>query len=191
MHLYLNGLISHYGYLSLLIGCITEGETFLLLGGLAVHEGLLRFKGVVLAAMIGGIIGDQVLFWLGYRFGTCILRRFSKYHHTITKVNGLIRKWPSLFIIGVRFMYGFRILGPIIIGTSRLKPLRFFILNVIGAALWSLIFVTLGYFSGELILPYLYKLDKHFNYFLWLGIGIIIFLIIRYIIRYCNHHYNR
>ncbi len=51
MHFDINGLITQYGYLALLIGCIAEGETFTLLGGVAAHEGLLNFVGVVRAAL--------------------------------------------------------------------------------------------------------------------------------------------
>ncbi len=69
------------------------------------------------------------------------------------KANRLIKRRPSLFVIGARFMYGFRIIGPIIIGASRLKPLKFFLLNVTGAAVWALLFVTLGYFAGGIIAP--------------------------------------
>ncbi len=186
MHIDINGLITQYGYLALLIGCIAEGETFTLLGGVAAHEGLLHFSGVVLAAMIGGIIGDQLLFWLGRRYGTRILRRFSKHQETIGKAKRLIQKHPNWFVIGSRFMYGFRIVGPIIIGTSRVKPLRFFILNVIGAALWALIFVTLGYFAGEIITPWLHKLDQHVKPLLWLVAAIVFGIVLRYLIRQWN-----
>ena len=186
MHIDINGLITQYGYLALLIGCIAEGETFTLLGGVAAHEGLLHFSGVVLAAMVGGIIGDQLLFWLGRRYGTRILRRFSKHQETIGKAKRLIQKHPNWFVIGSRFMYGFRVVGPIIIGTSRVKPLRFFILNVIGAALWALIFVTLGYFAGEIITPWLHKLDQHVKPLLWLVAAIVFGIVLRYLIRHWN-----
>ncbi len=188
MHIDINGLITQYGYLALLIGCIAEGETFTLLGGVAAHEGLLHYGGVVVAAMVGGIIGDQLLFWLGRRYGKRILRRFSKHQATIGKANRLIQKHPSLFVIGVRFMYGFRIIGPIIIGTSRLKSLRFFVLNIIGAALWALIFVTLGYFAGEIIAPWLHKLDQHLKHLVWLAAAIATGIILRYLIRRWNRH---
>ena len=55
-----------------------------------------------------------------------------------------------LFVIGVRFMYGFRIIGPVLIGASRLPPSRFVPLNILGAILWATIFVMLGYFGGAI-----------------------------------------
>lgn len=187
MHIDINGLISQYGYLALLIGCLAEGETFTLLGGIAAHEGLLHYGGVLLAAMVGGTLGDQILFWVGRRWGAKILRRFGKHRDKIAKAKRLIQRRPSLFVIGVRFMYGFRLIGPVIIGASRLKPLKFFVLNLVGAALWSLIFVTLGYFAGEVVTPWLHKLDQHFKHLLWLIAALVFALILRWFIRRWNN----
>lgn len=184
MHFDINGLITQYGYIALMIGCIAEGETFTLLGGVAAHEGLLNFIGVVAAAMVGGIIGDELLFWVGRRYGTKILRKLHKHQDKVAKANKLIRRRPELFVIGVRFMYGFRIIGPIIIGASHLKPLKFLILNVIGALIWSVIFVSLGYFAGEIIAPWLHKLDQHLKHLLWLVGAIVLAFVVRLAIRH-------
>ncbi|WP_342755103.1 DedA family protein [Pantoea sp. MBD-2R] len=162
-----NHLISQYGYLALFFGCIAEGETFTLLGGVAAHEGLLHYGWVVVVAMLGGILGDTALFFLGRYYGDTILKRFKKHQTQIAKANRLIRKRPVLFVIGVRFMYGLRIVGPIIIGASRLKPHKFMLLNVIGAVLWALIFVSLGYVGGQVIAPWLHALDRHLKQIFW------------------------
>ncbi|WP_067702565.1 MULTISPECIES: DedA family protein [unclassified Erwinia] len=162
-----NGLISQYGYLALFIGCIAEGETFTLLGGVAAHEGLLHYGWVLLVAMLGGILGDTGLFFIGRYYGSAILKRFKKHQKQIAKANRLIRKRPVLFVIGVRFMYGLRIVGPIIIGASKLKPQKFLALNIIGAMLWAVIFVSLGYLGGEVIAPWLHTLDRHLKQIFW------------------------
>ncbi len=167
-------LISQYGYLALFIGCIAEGETFTLLGGVAAHEGLLQYGWVVAVAMLGGIAGDTALFFLGRYYGENILKRFKKHQSQIAKANRLIRKRPVLFVIGVRFMYGLRILGPIIIGASRLKPQKFMLLNVTGAVLWAVIFVSLGYLGGQVIAPWLHALDRHLKQVFWLVLMLVL-----------------
>ena len=63
----LNTLISQYGYAALVIGSLAEGETVTLLGGVAAHQGLLKFPLVVLSVALGGMIGDQVLYLCGRR----------------------------------------------------------------------------------------------------------------------------
>jgi len=53
----MNHLISQYGYAALVVGSIAEGETITLLGGVAAHQGLLKFPLVVMAVALGGMIG--------------------------------------------------------------------------------------------------------------------------------------
>ncbi|OON38850.1 hypothetical protein BTJ39_15920 [Izhakiella australiensis] len=183
MHFNISQLIEQYGYLALFLGCIAEGETFTLLGGVAAHEGLLHYGWTILVAIIGGIIGDTVLYFVGRHYGDRILSRFKKHRLKIRKAQRLIHKYPTWFVIGVRFMYGLRIVGPIIIGASHLKLRRFLPLNVLGAIIWAFIFVSLGYAGGEFIGPWLHKFDHQLKYLFWLVLVIIIALILRWLWR--------
>ena len=60
----LEQLIESYGYIVLVIGTFLEGETILVLGGIAAKLGYLQLYGVVLAAFIGSLAGDQLYFFL-------------------------------------------------------------------------------------------------------------------------------
>lgn len=183
MHLDVTQLITQYGYLALFLGCLAEGETFTLLGGVAAHEGLLDYGWVVLVAMAGGILGDTALFFIGRSYGDRLLKRFKKHQTAINKARRLIHKYPTWFVIGVRFMYGLRIVGPIIIGASGLKPQRFLVLNVVGAVAWALIFVSLGYLGGRVIGPWLHAIDHHLKQLLWLLLAVAAVWGVRYLLR--------
>lgn len=176
----INGLIAQYGYLAVIIGSIAEGETITLLGGVAAHQGLLKLPLVIAGAAFGGMVGDQVLFFVGRHFGQPILGRFSRYQDKIAQAQTLIRRHPYLFVIGCRFMYGFRIISPIIIGASRLSPGIFIGLNIIGALLWAGIFVTLGYVGGEIIQPWLEHIDHHLKHGVWVIIALVAVLAVRF-----------
>lgn len=184
MTLDINHLISEYGYAALVIGSVAEGETITLLGGVAAHQGLLRFPLVVLAVALGGMIGDQLLYLVGRRYGTKILRRFSRHREKIHQAQTLIRRHPYLFVIGSRFMYGFRIIGPLLIGTSRLRPKIFLPLNIIGAIVWALLFTTLGYVGGEVIGPWLHQFDQHVKRWIWLILAIALVFCLRWWFRH-------
>jgi membrane protein DedA with SNARE-associated domain len=80
----INALIEQYGYAALVIGSVAEGETITLLGGVAAHQGLLKFPLVVAAVALGGMIGDQLLYFLGLRFGPTLLKRFAKHKRKLT-----------------------------------------------------------------------------------------------------------
>ena len=168
----INNLISQYGYAALVIGSMAEGETITLLGGVAAHQGLLKFWLVVISVALGGMIGDQLLYLLGRRFGGRILRRFARQKKRIQKAQRMIQRRPYLFVIGTRFMYGFRVIGPLLIGASRLPPKVFLPLNIVGAIIWALIFTTLGYLGGEAIGPWLHPLDAHLKHWIWLILAV-------------------
>ena len=175
----INNLISQYGYAALIVGSVAEGETVTLLGGVAAHQGLLRFWLVVASVALGGMIGDQVLYLLGRRFGGRLLKRFSRHQKKIRKAQRLIQERPWLFVIGSRFMYGFRIIGPILIGASRLSPKIFLPLNIVGAIVWALLFTILGYLGGEVIGPWLHHLDQHLKHWAWLIVVVMAVVAVR------------
>ncbi|SUH87700.1 membrane protein [Salmonella enterica subsp. enterica serovar Typhimurium] len=169
----INTLITHYGYAALVIGSMAEGETVTLLGGVAAHQGLLKFPLVAAAVALGGMMGDQLLYLLGRCYGGKILRRFPRYHTKIRRAQKMIQRHPYLFVIGTRFMYGFRVVGPLLIGASRLPPKIFLPLNIVGALIWALLFTTLGYLGGEVIAPWLHDLDQHLRHGVWLILAIV------------------
>ncbi|EAB5698265.1 DedA family protein [Salmonella enterica subsp. enterica serovar Virchow] len=176
----INTLITHYGYAVLVIGSMAEGETVTLLGGVAAHQGLLKFPLVAAAVALGGMMGDQLLYLLGRCYGGKILRRFPRYHTKIRRAQKMIQRHPYLFVIGTRFMYGFRVVGPLLIGASRLPPKIFLPLNIVGALIWALLFTTLGYLGGEVIAPWLHDLDQHLRHGVWLILAIVLVVGVRW-----------
>ncbi|EDY3653755.1 DedA family protein [Salmonella enterica] len=176
----INTLITHYGYAALVIGSMAEGETVTLLGGVAAHQGLLKFPLVAAAVALGGMMGDQLLYLLGRCYGGKILRRFPRYHTKIRRAQKMIQRHPYLFVIGTRFMYGFRVVGPLLIGSSRLPPKIFLPLNIVGALIWALLFTTLGYLGGEVIAPWLHDLDQHLRHGVWLILAIVLVVGVRW-----------
>ncbi|EBH2658812.1 DedA family protein [Salmonella enterica] len=176
----INTLITHYGYAALVIGSMAEGETVTLLGGVAAYQGLLKFPLVAAAVALGGMMGDQLLYLLGRCYGGKILRRFPRYHTKIRRAQKMIQRHPYLFVIGTRFMYGFRVVGPLLIGASRLPPKIFLPLNIVGALIWALLFTTLGYLGGEVIAPWLHDLDQHLRHGVWLILAIVLVVGVRW-----------
>ncbi|MDP1098097.1 VTT domain-containing protein, partial [Klebsiella quasipneumoniae] len=79
----------------------------------------LKFPLVVIAVALGGMIGEQLLYLLARRFGGRILRRFASQTARIRKAQRMIQHRPGLFVRGTRFLYGFRVIGPLLIGASR------------------------------------------------------------------------
>ncbi|MGB2904281.1 MAG: hypothetical protein WBB96_12815, partial [Candidatus Dechloromonas phosphoritropha] len=67
------------------------------------------------------------------------------------RVHELLEGHATLFILTLRFLYGLRIAGPMLLGTSRVAILRFVVLNVIGAVVRALTIGGAGYAFGLVI----------------------------------------
>ncbi|RMU62119.1 hypothetical protein ALP25_02890 [Pseudomonas syringae pv. syringae] len=148
-HLDLNALIAAYGYWVIFLGCLLEGETVLILGGMAAHQGALQLLQVIGLATLGGMLGDQLLFWTGRYSGERLLPKLKRHQSAIKRVEGLIQRYPTTSVFAVRFLYGMRLVGPMVIGASRLSPWRFALINVLSASVWATLFVCAGYWAGE------------------------------------------
>jgi membrane protein DedA with SNARE-associated domain len=141
--------IAEYGYLAVFIGASLEGETVLMLAGFAAHEGYLSFPLLAIVGALGGALSDTLFFMIGRRYGSRLLIRFPKLQPAAVRVSTLLQRYPSGLIIGVRFMYGLRIAGPIAIGMSDVPVSRFIFFNLIGAAIWALLVAGVGYVFGQ------------------------------------------
>lgn len=162
-------LLTDYGYLAVFVGCLLEGETVLVLAGFAAHQGYLSFLTVVLTAMFSGWMGDQTFFFLGRRYGMLLLKRFPDWAQRAQRVNVLLQRYHAGLIVIVRFLYGLRIIGPVVIGMSAVPALRFLLFNLLGAALWAPLVAGTGYLFGQ-TMQWLFADLKHFEEAALLGI---------------------
>ncbi|KTC55800.1 hypothetical protein AO262_28625 [Pseudomonas fluorescens ABAC62] len=187
-HVDLNALIASYGYWVIFIGCLLEGETVLLLGGIAAHQGNLQFLQVIGWATVGGILGDQLLFWAGRYSGERLLPKLKHHQSAIRRVEGIIHRYPTTSVFAVRFLYGMRLVGPIVIGASGLAPWRFALINSLSAAVWAVLFVSIGYWTGEALQQFLGDLKP---YRLPIFLGVIGLVVLVAAVRYLRRRSNR
>ncbi len=175
----LKELIADYGYYAVFLGSLTEGETVLVLGGIAAHRGYLELPWIMAAAFAGGWLGDLSYFFLGRRHGSAILARFPALRPRAEKAQRLIERHHAFVIIAVRFLYGLRTVGPMVIGMSAVPASRFLALNALGALLWAVVVAVAGYaFSNavEALLPQI----RHYEEYLFaavLAAGVLVWTI--------------
>jgi membrane protein DedA with SNARE-associated domain len=163
MHADLHALIQTYGYPLVFAGALFEGETILTLAGLAAHRGHLEWPVLWVLAAMGGMLGDTIYFALGRRYGAALLLRWPRFVPAIDRVHRLVHRNPALAVILVRFLYGVRIAGPVVIGSSRLSWPRYLSLNAIGAFLWAACWLGVGYLLGaaaEQLIGNLAKIER-------------------------------
>lgn len=141
-------LIATHGYIAVFIGTFLEGETILALAGVAAAYGYLSFAAVCAVAVVGAFLGDQTCFFIGRRYGNRVLARFPKLAAKAPRVQALLRRWDAAAVIILRFAYGLRIAGPIVIGTCGISPWRLAFFNFIGALIWAPLVAGVGYLAG-------------------------------------------
>lgn len=142
-------LIREYGYWIVFFGSLIEGESVILAASAAAYHGYLSLSKVILVAFVGTLCADQFFFQIGRRYGKAIFKKFPKLEAPAGKAFGLLHKYDTLFILSFRFIYGIRNVSPIVVGMSGISTLRFTVLNIIAAAIWSLLSCMLGYYGGE------------------------------------------
>lgn len=144
-----------YGYGAVIVGCFLEGETVLLLAGVAAQLGYLALPQVVAAAAIGGFCSDETAFFVGRHFGP----RLVGWSPRLATIQPAIRRKLQQHAIWVgftvRFAIGLRTAVPVVVGASGLAPIRFALPNAAGAIAWAIAIGGAGYFFGRLRQRYL------------------------------------
>lgn len=167
----LAALIGTYGYWAVALGCLLEGETVLLLAGFAAHRGYLQWPVVVAVAAAAGFAGDMAFFLLGRRFAPQILARWPQVAAQRQRLDGWLQRYDAWVVVSVRFLYGFRIAGPVLIGASGMAWTRFAAFNALGAVLWAVLLTGLGWFFGQAAQALLGKAQHYEG---WLALGVIV-----------------
>ena len=157
----IESLISQYGYLAILVGTFLEGETILVLGGLAAHRGLLSLPGVIACAFVGSLASDQLFFFIGRRHGARFVAGRPRLRAGVERVRALVERHQTLLILSFRFLYGLRNVTPLALGMSRVPVWRFALFNVIGAAAWAVAVGALGWFVGSAAKQLLGHLERY------------------------------
>ena len=144
-------LIATYGYAAIAAGTFFEGETILVLGGLAAHQGYLTLPGVLASAFLATLAADQLYFHLGRAKGMAALEKRPAWKAKSEKVFARLRRHQTLVSLSFRFIYGLRAILPLALGASQTGRLRFLVLDLVGAGVWVTTYGTLGYIFGRTI----------------------------------------
>ena len=156
-----NHLIENYGYLTVLIWTFIEGETIVILAGMAVASGIggLELSWVIACAITGSFSGDQLYYYLGRHYGPKIIAKRLSWQQSAQVVYKHLHRHQYWLILTFRFYYGVRNVTPFAVGAAHIPRLRFFVLNLIGAIVWAIAFAGGGFLLGETLK--LFMVDFH------------------------------
>jgi membrane protein DedA with SNARE-associated domain len=162
---------------SVLVGLFVPGDTIVIVAGTAVHDAWQGFW-LVVAVVIGSLIGESIGFWLGRVLGPRIRssrlgvwigeahwRRAERY---LTRRGGI-----AVFIS--RFLPVLHSLEPLTVGMSRFRYRRFLAWTAPACVLWATLYVAV---AGAAAATYRELADQlHFAGYLFIGV-IAVFLVL-------------
>lgn len=110
-----------------------------------------RLALLVIVATAGAWVGDCLGYMLGRGAGARVMARFlrgPKGRQRFDWARGQIDRQAPLLIIAARYLPGGRVASALATGSTHFPFRRFVWLDVLGAALWALYSVLIGYVGG-------------------------------------------
>jgi membrane protein DedA with SNARE-associated domain len=133
-------------------GLLVPGESLVLASGFFARLGILDLAPVMVAAGLGAVAGDNIGYFLGSRLGReWLLRRGSRFGlrtRALARVEQFFQRQGAKAVFFGRFVGFARALVPFVAGASEMRYRKFVLYDAVGAVLWTIGFVTLGYVVG-------------------------------------------
>lgn len=136
---------------SVFVGLLVPGETAVIAAGVLAHAGLLPLSTVMVSAGAGAVVGDQIGFRVGRRYGSAVLDRMPRWLHRRDqhqRVLDLVRRRGALAVVLGRWTASLRALVPGVAGMSGLSTRTFSYANAAGGVVWAVSVSLLGYLAG-------------------------------------------
>jgi membrane protein DedA with SNARE-associated domain len=135
-------------------GVIVPGETLVILGGVYASDvGDLWLPAVATVAVVGAVLGDNIGYLIGRRYGRGFLYRHGrKLFITPERIATAERYYAShggKTIFLARFIPVVRSVGFIVAGVAHMEWKRFIVYDIAGSLVWGVTHSIVGYALGE------------------------------------------
>lgn len=161
---YLAGIIQQYGlwtYLILFIIVFCEtglvvapflpGDSLLFVAGALSAAGAFDLWALVGVFFVAAVLGDAVNYWIGSFVGPRVFKyedsRFFKKKHLLKTEQFYEEHGPKTIVLA-RFLPIVRTFAPFVAGIGKMRYGRFAVYNILGAAVWVLLFTVGGFYFG-------------------------------------------
>ena len=154
-------------------GFIVPGETLVILGGFYARLGALHLAWVTAIVCTFAVLGDNVGYLIGRRYGRGFLERHGRKlfvtRDRLEKAERYYAAHGGKTVFLGRFIPVARSVGFIVAGVARMEWRRFIVYDVAGAVLWGTGHTMLGYAIGA-------SYERWERYLTPVGLGILVIL---------------
>jgi membrane protein DedA with SNARE-associated domain len=137
-------------------------EIIMIPAGYLAYKGEMNVYIVVLVGILGSVAGALFNYYLAVHFGRKFILKYGKYffikEETLDKLEAFFTKHGELSTFNGRLIPGIRQLISLPAGLARMNIAKFSLYSALGAGIWVIVLVALGYLLGsneELISEYL------------------------------------
>ena len=152
--------ILNYGIISIFIIVALEyanlplpSEIVLPLAGILASEYNMNIILVILASIIGGIVGSLTNYYLGYCFGNPLIyklkRKYPKTKRAIKESYRWMEKYEKISVMLSRLVPIARTFISIVAGVTRMGVWEFILYSSVGISLWNTILILIGFVIGD------------------------------------------
>jgi len=132
--------------------------------GYLAARGEMSLWAVILAGIVGSLIGAVFNYWLAMRFGRPLFERYGRYllisHSSLEKADRFFEEHGHISTLVGRLLPGIRQYISLPAGLTRMDFGLFCIFTTLGAGMWVAVLALLGFWFGrnqEMLLPYLHR----------------------------------
>src|SRR6266508_2521457 len=139
-------------------------ETVLALAGYLVWRGELSLAAVLVVGVVSAVVGDNLGYWLGRRYGRTALPRYARWvlghPERLQPMEAFVARRGPFAVFVARFIPGIRFMAGPLAGGLGLRFLPFLAANVLGAPVYVPVAVAAGYAVGYGLGSYVERLHR-------------------------------
>jgi membrane protein DedA with SNARE-associated domain len=154
------GYIGDMGYWGIFLLMFLESTFFpfpseivMIPAGYLAYKGEMNLYIVVLAGILGSVAGALFNYYLAIHFGRKFILRYGKYffikEETLDRLEAFFVKHGELSTFNGRLIPGIRQLISLPAGLARMNMAKFAFYSALGAGIWVIVLVALGYILGS------------------------------------------
>jgi membrane protein DedA with SNARE-associated domain len=174
-------ILEHYGYLAvggfvLLedFGVPVPGEVLLISAAIFAGAGHLNIALVIVVAVLGAIIGDNIGYAVGRLGGRPLAERWGRFVFLtparLDRAESFFDNHGGKIVTVARFIEGLRQVNGLIAGIAGMHWLKFLGFNALGAVLWVGTWAGLGFLAGA----HMVTIYAAFEHYKWYAIGALV-----------------
>ncbi len=127
---------------------IVPGETLVVLAGIMASKGYLKIEYLLIVVISAAFLGYIASYFIGVGFGEVIIRKKLLKDKYYKPTQYFFDRYGGISVLFSRFLSLLRSFTALVAGISKMNIIVFLIFDAIGAIIWGIFYVYLGYFLG-------------------------------------------